>query len=172
MNMRKIVFFETAILTLLALLGGGILVLAYGFEPPPWFLTVELAAASAVALLCGFSARLPAWRSLLPWLRLRPVRGAALVILGVAAMHVPPQFIASAVFLALGVRLVWAEACELAEAENGPAPAREGRGLVTVQSPPEPGLSAAASADQLPTPAGKAITHRRAGVPGQIRRPC
>src|SRR3954453_21916099 len=105
---KKMVFLAAAASALLALIAGGMLVLRYGFTPPPWLLTAELAVGSALALLVGFTACVPTFRALRPWLRLRPVQGAALVVAGVAAMYLPPQFIASAVFLALGVKLVWA----------------------------------------------------------------
>ena len=45
-----------------------------------------MAACSSIALGFGFTS---AGRALLPWLRLRPVQGALLVCLGVAAIFVP-----------------------------------------------------------------------------------
>jgi hypothetical protein len=154
MNIQKMIFLGAATLAVLALVGGGMLVLAYGFTPPPWLLVAELAAGSALALLVGFTACIPTFRALRPWLRLRPVQGAALVVVGVAAIYLPPQFIASAAFLALGIKLVWAEACELAEAEKGPVPVgtviREDYDLV--EPPPE--------AARLPSPASREIARR------------
>jgi hypothetical protein len=92
--------------------------IAFGTEPPVWLLRAELAALSAAALLFGFARRVP---SLLPWLKLRPVRGAALVCVGVVAVYLPPQLVISAVLIAAGTRLAWAEACELAAVEEEPA---------------------------------------------------
>jgi hypothetical protein len=117
MHRQRMVYVVSCGIAAAALVGGGGLVVAYGFSPPPWLLTAELAILSAVALVGGFTACLPA---LVPWLRLRPVRGAMLICLGVAAVYLPPQFIASAVFLGLGVKLVWAEACDLAAVEKLP----------------------------------------------------
>lgn len=167
MNKRTLTLIGAATLALLALVAGLMLVLAYGFTPPPWLLTAELAIGSTLALLVGFSACWPACRALRPWLRLRPVKGAALVVAGVAAMYVPPQFIASAVFLALGVRLVWAEACELAEAGNRAAVAaviRDEYDLVTADSTAGGELATPGTAEALPTPA-RAVARRRTSVP-------
>ena len=146
---------------LAALAVGGWLVVAYGFSPPGWLLRAEMAALSAAALLVGFAGRLPA---LLPWLRLRPVRGAALVCVGVAAVYLPPSLVISAVLIASGVRLVWAEACELADAEKGPAPTgtaivRAGGNGVSVTHDPTPALPADAT-PQLPSGVIPAIAGR------------
>src|SRR3954447_26561537 len=87
-----------------ALVGGIVALLAWGASPPPWLAGLEAALLAGAALLYGFTAWLPA----LPrWLWLRPIRGVALVILGVGAMYVPPQLILSAYLIGLGVRLVW-----------------------------------------------------------------
>jgi hypothetical protein len=90
-----------------ALALGAALVLAYGSRTPYWLMVVSALLCGALALLCGFT---PLLSRALPWLRLREVRGAFLVVCGVAAMFVPPQFVASAAILFLGIRLVWAEA--------------------------------------------------------------
>lgn len=131
---QKTIFAASLAIALAALAGGGVIVLFYGFTPPPWLLTCELAVFAGLAMLCGFSAVVP---SVLPWLKMRSIRGAILVCLGVGAMYVPPQFIASAVFLALGIKLVWAEACGLADAEReaeavtGTAIVRHGQTVAT-----------------------------------------
>jgi hypothetical protein len=91
---------------------------AGGFQPPAGLVVAELAGLSLIALVCGFTASLAMLRALLPWLRLRSVRGTVLVCLGVVSVYVPPQFLYAAVFLTLGIRLVWAEACDLADAEK------------------------------------------------------
>ena len=70
---------------------------------------------SGLALICGFTA---AGATLLPWLKQRPVQGALLVWLGVAAIFVPANFVVSAVLLAQGIKLVWLTACKLADAER------------------------------------------------------
>jgi hypothetical protein len=167
MPRHKTVYVVSCGIAAAALAGGVFLVLAYGFSPPPWLLTAELAILSALALACGFTARLPA---LLPRLRLRPVRGAMLICLGVAAVYLPPQFIASAVFLSLGVKLVWAEACDLAAAEKRPetigtAIVRHGGNgtLVAADATPGPELTAMGTPDRLPPPGGrKAVARRQA----------
>src|SRR5262249_61327878 len=108
------------------------------------------AAGSALALLVGFTAFVPTFQALRPWLVLRPVKGACLVVAGVAAVYLPPQFIASAVLLALGIKLVLAEACELAEAEQQPVPG----GSVIRE---EYDLGAADDAASLPAPSSREI---------------
>jgi hypothetical protein len=118
MHRQKTIFVACGVAAAAALAFGCLMVVAYGFTPPDWLLRGEVAAFSGIALVCGFTAFVPA---VMPWMRLRPVRGAALVCLGVGAIYIPPQFLASAVFLTLGIRLVWAEACELAEGEQEPA---------------------------------------------------
>ncbi len=112
---QKLIFVISIAIAVAALVGGGVIVAFYGFTLPSWLLACELAVFLGLAMLCGFSAIVP---SVLPWLKLRSVRGAILVCLGVGAIYIPPQFIASAIFLALGIKLVWAEACGLADAER------------------------------------------------------
>jgi len=131
MRTQKTIFAASGALAILAIISGGLLVIAYGFEPPAWLLCAEVAAFSGIALICGFTA---AGTALLPWLTLRPVQGALLVCLGVAAIFVPANFVVSAVFLALGIRLLWRTACELADAERAaveakPAMIRRGGGV-------------------------------------------
>jgi hypothetical protein len=167
MSRQKTAYVVSCGIAAVALAGGGVLVVAFGFSPPPWLLTAELAILSAVALACGFTACIPA---VLPWLRLRPIRGAMLICLGVAAVYLPPQFIASAVFLSLGVKLVWAEACDLAAAEKRPetigtAISRHGGNgtLVAADATHGPELLEAATPDRLPPPSEwKAIARRKA----------
>ena len=132
MRKQKTIFAASGALAILAIISGGLLVIAYGFEPPAWICCAEVAAFSGLALICGFTA---AGTALLPWLTLRPVQGALLVCLGVAAIFVPANFVVSAVFLALGIKLVWRTACELADAERAaaveaePAMIRRGGGV-------------------------------------------
>src|SRR5271157_2943300 len=73
MRKQKTIFAASGALAILAIIAGGLLVVAYGFEPPAWLLCAEVAAFSGLALICGFTA---AGTSLLPWLTLRPVQGA------------------------------------------------------------------------------------------------
>lgn len=139
---RKIVFLASIALALAALLAGCLLVAACGFGPPPWLLRLEIVAFSLLAASYGFAATRATLRPLVRLLRLRPVQGAMLVVGGVASVYVPPNFLAAAVMLGLGTRLVWAEACELAEA---------GRSAATIRSNnPGPVAVAAASPDPLP----------------------
>jgi hypothetical protein len=78
-------------------------------------------------------------------------------------MYLPPQFIASAVFLALGVKLVWAEACELADAERRQVP-------VARVSREEYDLVAADDAARLPSPASREIARRTVRDAAPARR--
>jgi hypothetical protein len=98
---------------------GLMLVATCGFTPPAWLLRAEVATLSLLALAGGFSAALPLLRPLAAYLKLRAVRGTLLCLFAVASVYLPMPIIASAVFWYFGIRLVWAEACELAE----PAPA-------------------------------------------------
>jgi hypothetical protein len=161
MPRHKTVYLVSCAIALAALAGGGVLVVAYGFSPPGWLLRAEMAALSFAALLVGFAGRLPA---LLPWLRLRPVFGAALVCVGVAAVYLPPSLVISAVLIASGVRLVWAEACELADAEKAPEPTgtaivRAGGNGVAVTHDPTPALPADVT-PQLPSGVVPAVAGR------------
>jgi hypothetical protein len=114
MNQRKL-FIIACAMCLAALSGGCFLVVFWGGELPGWLLRAELAAFCSVALVYGFFASLP---TLTPWLWSRPIRGAALVCLGVAAIFVPLQFVVAAVFIAMGTRLTWASACEIGQEEE------------------------------------------------------
>ena len=67
-----------------------------------------------VAMNYGFTARLPR----VPWLMLRPVRGAVLVVLGSIMVFIQPQLIVAAYLIGRGIRLVWLSACQLADAER------------------------------------------------------
>jgi hypothetical protein len=117
MQRQRTIFIACGVAAVAALAFGCVMIAFHGFTPPDWLLRGEVAIFSGIALVGGFTAFVPA---VMPWMRLRPVRGAALVIAGVAAVYVPAQFIASAVLLTLGIRLVWAEACELADGEREP----------------------------------------------------
>jgi hypothetical protein len=118
MNQRKLFIIACAIC--LAALGGGcFLIVFWGGELPGWLLRAELAAFCSVALVYGFFASLP---TLTPWLWSRPIRGAALVCLGVAAIFVPMEFVLAALLIALGTRLTWASACELAQQQEEEPP--------------------------------------------------
>jgi hypothetical protein len=81
----------------------------WGPEISGWVLTTILALFMIAALIYGFTDTLPR----LDWLRTRPVRGAALLCLGVAAVFVPPAFVIATLCVGVGVRMVWASACEL-----------------------------------------------------------
>lgn len=175
MNRRRTVCLVCCVASAALLLGGLMLVVTYGLAPPPWLLRAEVATLSLLALVGGFSAALPSLRSLATLLRLRAVKGAVLCVFGVASVYLPMQFIASAVFLYLGIRLVWAEACELAEAERGPVPVGtevvgEGGELVPA-SHPAPELVATVGAAPLPAPGGRAIVRRNAEVPAHVQHP-
>jgi len=90
---------------------GIVALLAWGLNPPPWMLGLEAALLVGSATVFGFTAWLPDPR---PLLRLRPVKGTLLVILGIVAMYMPAQLCIAAVLIGIGIRLVWASACELA----------------------------------------------------------
>ena len=92
-----------------ALVSGLALMVSHGGNPPAWLIRSEMAVFTLSALACGF-ANLP---NALPWLRLRSIQGTILVVLGVAAVYVPPQFLFSAVFIFLGLRLVKASLGDL-----------------------------------------------------------
>jgi hypothetical protein len=158
MPRQKTVYAVSCGIAAAALVGGGGLVVAYGFSPPPWLLTAELAILSVIALVGGFTACLPA---VLPWLRLRPVRGAMLICLGVAAVYLPPQFIASAVLLGMGVKLVWAEACELAAVEKNPVPP----GTEIRRAGGNAEITGVASPQPLVSPNGRSAIVRRGNRP-------
>jgi hypothetical protein len=97
-----------------ALLGGIVALLHWGVTPPPWLAGIEAALIMGVAMSYGFTARLPR----IPWLALRPVRGAVLVVLGSIMVFIQPQLIVAAFLIARGIRLVWLSACQLADAET------------------------------------------------------
>ena len=181
MRRERLILLGSTALAVLALLAGGLLVLAYGFEPPRWLLISELTVCCGLALLCGFTACLPAFRRLLPWLTLRPVRGTVLVVSGIGAIYMPPQFIAAGVLLALGIKLVWAEACELAEAETQASgvsapPAGGGLGnrhaeaLEATEPVPQAELVAATVPEALPSPTGQRAVERWRPRPSALAR--
>jgi hypothetical protein len=97
-----------------ALLGGIVALLHWGVTPPPWLAGIEAALIMGVAMSYGFTARLPR----IPWLALRPVRGAVLVVMGSIMVFIQPQLIVAAFLIARGIRLVWLSACQLADAER------------------------------------------------------
>lgn len=126
------------------LLGGVGLVATYGLTPPPWLLAVELAGFAGVACLAGFTALVPA---VLPWLKLRPVKGTLLVFLGITSIYLPPQLLFAGVFLALGIKLVWAEACELARKDQNDS--GDPASFATLVRPSSVGLRSTDSASPL-----------------------
>lgn len=132
--MRILILSAAAVCGVLAL--GLTALICFGTEPPGWLLRCEMAILSAAALLFGFAGRAG---GVLQWLRLRSIRGAALVCCGVLAIYLPPQFVISAVLVAVGTRLVWAEACELAAADrrsvSGTAVVRVVRGAPEKRTP-------------------------------------
>jgi hypothetical protein len=103
-------FITGCLLALAALSLGIVLALHWGGELPGWLLSLELVLILGAALVCGFTG---AWPRLGPWLRCRPIQGAALVCLGVAVIFVPVTFLVAAVVIGIGTRLVWLSACEL-----------------------------------------------------------
>ena len=78
--------FTVACAICIAALGGGCFLVVFLGGLPDWLLQAELAAFCSVALVYGFFASLP---TLTPWLWSRPIRGAALVCLGVALSSFP-----------------------------------------------------------------------------------
>jgi hypothetical protein len=88
---------------IIGLLAGCSLLLYWGGEAPPWLLKLEILAVSCAALAFGFTAYSPVAPE---WMRHDSVRGVALVYLGVGAMFVPLNFLASAFLIGTGARLV------------------------------------------------------------------
>jgi len=86
------------------------------------FLTGALALMMLLALVYGFTGTMPRIHS-------RPLQGAALIVLGVAAIWVPLSFVAAALLVANGTRMVWLAACEkqplVTDAEIGKARSRD-----------------------------------------------
>ena len=78
------------VLCAVAMLGGCAAVLAWGLHPPVYIAEIESVLLASAALLYGYTAHLP---SLPRWLGLKPVRGAALVALGIGVMYVPAELI-------------------------------------------------------------------------------
>jgi hypothetical protein len=96
--------------------GSGIAAVVWtGGDMPGWLLAAELSLVMGLALLVGFAAAIPA---LAPYLRLRSVRGAGLVCVGVAAVFLPLQLIIAAGLIGAGTKLVWGSACEEDAAEH------------------------------------------------------
>ncbi|WP_076351822.1 hypothetical protein [Paludisphaera borealis] len=122
----RTIFIASAVGCLVALSFGCFLLMVWGGETPTWMLSSELAAVCSVALVYGFTALLP---SLAPWLWSRPVKGAACVCLGVAAIFVPLSFVVAAILIALGTRLMWTAAVELEGGHEQP---------VVVEATPRP----------------------------------
>ena len=112
---QKLIFVISIAIAVAALIGGGVIVAFYGFTLPSWLLACELAVFWAWP--CSAVSRPSCPRSC-PSSKCGRSQGAGLVCGGVLAIWLPPQFIASAVFLALGIKLVWTEACRLADAER------------------------------------------------------
>ena len=63
-----------------------------------------------LALAYGFT---PAALPRLGWLHSRPVKGAVLVCLGIAAIFIPLSFVIAALLIGGGTRMVWDAACDL-----------------------------------------------------------
>jgi hypothetical protein len=85
--------------------------LTWGGELPAWLLTCTLSLTMLLALAYGFTSALPRF----DWLRSRPVKGAALVCLGVAAIFVPLSFVIASFCIGRGTMMVWETACEATE---------------------------------------------------------
>jgi hypothetical protein len=86
----------------------------YGFDYR-WLTRVELCGFMLLALVYGFAGGLPSCGELL-WSR--PVRGAAMVTCGVAAVFVPVGFVIAALLVGTGTRLVWLTAVDNHESET------------------------------------------------------
>ena len=84
--------------------------LRWGADLPGWLLTCTLSLSMLLAMAYGFTSALPRF----DWLKSKPVRGAALVWLGVAAIFVPLSFVIAAFLIGYGTRLVWETACAAA----------------------------------------------------------
>jgi hypothetical protein len=95
-------FVASVVVSLAAVSTGMVAAMRWGGELPGWLLSLELAMLLAGALVYGFTGAKPA---LAPWLRPRPMVGAALVSLGVAVTFVPLQFVIAAFLIGAGTRL-------------------------------------------------------------------
>jgi len=115
----RTIFIASAVGCLVTLSIGCFLLMVWGGETPTWLLSSELAAVCSVSLVYGFTALLP---SVAPWLWSRPVKGAACVCLGVAAIFLPLSFVVAALLIALGTRLMWTAAVELEGGNEQPVP--------------------------------------------------
>jgi hypothetical protein len=114
---------------------GDALLLSLGGVPPAGLLKAEVLAASLAALLYGYGLWRPEpGRSLHP-LRRRPIRGTALIVLGLAALWVPTQFLLSAWLIGVGLRLLWQAACDAGR------PAGPGAGVIVITGRPGTGIS-------------------------------
>lgn len=110
---------NTRLLAAACVLSGAILfiIAALFDQPPTWLAKYELIVFAIAALAYGFTGYLPPAAR---WLRCRPIRGAAFLVVGMLAMHFPPNLVLSCMFMGIGIRLVWRCACDLAD---GPQPA-------------------------------------------------
>ena len=120
---------------LIGLLAGTSLLLYWGGEAPGWLLKLECLGVMAAALAFGFShrnIRLP------QWMHDDAVRGVALVYLGVGAMFVPLNFLASAFLIGHGARLVMKSAQPITARVVG-TPICHGTGEIVIR--PEGGVS-------------------------------
>ena len=109
-------FYVSAATSIAAMALGSLALLV--LRPGSLLVTALLALCSALGLALGFGARLP---GLPAWARLKPVKGALCITLGVAAMYLPANFVLSMALLAIGTRMVWTSACDLAAPGSLPA---------------------------------------------------
>ena len=82
---------------------GTVLLLCWGGNPPAFLLKLEVLAVCLMAMLhgfAGFNPKVP-W-----WINARPVQGVACIYMGVAAMFIPLNFLASGWLLGHGIKLV------------------------------------------------------------------
>ena len=93
-------------------------------------MTSVLALTLLAAVAYGFTGAVPR----LDWLYSRPVRGAALVCLGVAAVFVPLAFVIAALLIGAGTRMVWASACEVVDQAAAIEVDAVNRGTVIVEA--------------------------------------
>ena len=108
-------FVASVVVSLAAVSTGMVAAMLWGGSLPGWLLSLELAMLLAGALVYGLTGAKP---SLAPWLRSRPMVGAALVSLGVAVTFIPLQFVIAAFLIGAGTRLTWLSACELEDATS------------------------------------------------------
>jgi hypothetical protein len=92
-----------------------------------------------LALIYGFTGGIPKFGS-------RAVKGASLICLGAVAIWVPLSFVAAALLVAIGTRMIWVEVCKVSEVTDEERDTGlRGAGDQSVGNHTQPGLEQARS---------------------------